>query len=399
MKWRFFFDKSLRIPVVIDDLFYLGQTIVVEFQCAADRRQILKNKNQLNNQREYNRVFINEYTPIYTAEKRRRERHIIQQLEEVARSENTEIKVEYTAAGLTIQGQPYKKKILPPTPRELVNLDLDELEVILTAKMNKGKVIMKERSRFQAYTADVTTHQQIRQYYMKLKLTMPEARHIVCAYIIPGQLHICKDFQDDGEPGSGRVLLQLMEQLDLKNKVIFVVRKYGGIKIGAARFLCYKQAASSALEDPMNISAVSVEASMEQQPPATRNHRQPRRQQYQHTRNNQNSTQCQRNIPQPPAQNNQYADQPQSWGGYYNQPRHQRGSQRGYYRGNQPLRRPFRSTQQMRQPSRYHEMMSQNQYGPAPHYTFANPTNVANVPPHGNSWENMYDENNGNIDM
>ena len=58
-----------------------------------------------------------------------------------------------------------------------------------------------------------------------------------------------KDFCDDGEPGAGRHLLDYLEKNDLKARVIFVARKYGGIRMGPDRFTCYKQAAELAIQE------------------------------------------------------------------------------------------------------------------------------------------------------
>ena len=219
-----FMDTNLHTPVVVDDYFYLGQAIVIEFQCAADRRSVLKNKSMLKDIP--GNIFINEYTPLFTNEKRRRERQIVRDLDDIAKKEKTEINVEYTAAGLTVQGTPYRKQVVPPTAKELISLSVKELDKIINLKMQKGKVIVKDNSRFLAYTAEASSYQQIREMYMKIKLTRPEARHAVCAYIIPGLHHNARDFHDDGEPGAGRVLLQQLEDRGLNNIAVFVIRKY-----------------------------------------------------------------------------------------------------------------------------------------------------------------------------
>ena len=93
----------------------------------------------------------------------------------------------------------------------------------------------------------VKTFQEIRNIYMKLKLLYPESRHIACAYIIPGEIQFCSDYQDDGEPGAGRALLQILKDNKLENQVVFVIRRYGGTRLGATRFSCYKQAALESL--------------------------------------------------------------------------------------------------------------------------------------------------------
>ena len=119
--------------------------------------------------------------------------------------------------------------------------------------METADKITLDGSHFKAYTAKISSYQQIRDFYMKLKLTQPNARHIACAYMLPGDPHVSRDFHNDGEPGSGRILLELLEKNNKENTVVFVVRTYGGVKLGAARFTCYITVAAQVLriqQDP-----------------------------------------------------------------------------------------------------------------------------------------------------
>ena len=249
------FASKIGVHAKVEDFYLLGtkfpKQIVCEFQSLRDKRLVLKNKYLLKNFRKDGRkVFINEYTPISIQEKRRREQKIIADIEaQVEPDENEEIDlgIQYTKAGLTIQGSPYRKKVLPPTPLQLLDLNPQQLDSILKLTVNKGDEIRQEKSRFVAFSAEVKTHQDIRNIYMKLKLIQPDARHIACAYYIQGPTHTSRDFHDDGEPGSGRILLKILEDSQLENKAVFVVRMYGGIKLGAERFSCYAKAAKNAL--------------------------------------------------------------------------------------------------------------------------------------------------------
>ena len=63
---------------------------------------------------------------IYPGEKKKR-KEITAQAEE----RNPEVNISYNSGTLVIQGIPYKKRIKPPTPRELIEISPDELEKIL----------------------------------------------------------------------------------------------------------------------------------------------------------------------------------------------------------------------------------------------------------------------------
>ena len=163
-------------------------------------------------------------------------------------SQNPNIEISYTKAGLTIQGQPYRKLVKAPTPSEMINMSVSELDLILHIDTKRGPAIKKDGSVFYAYMAPAKTHQDARNIYKKLKLVQPNARHIPCAYSIPGSAPNANDCWDDGEPGSGRVILNIIENKGLTECAIFVVRIYGGIKMGGTRFACYEQAVYRMIE-------------------------------------------------------------------------------------------------------------------------------------------------------
>ena len=81
----------------------------------------------------------------------------------------------------------------------------------------------------------------------------PSARHIVCVYHLPGDDVHARGYCDDGEPGAGSLILNLMSKSNIQNRVIFVTHKYGGVKMGGDRFECYLQAAkSTVMANPRN---------------------------------------------------------------------------------------------------------------------------------------------------
>ena len=249
-----FFQTALQLNIKIEDAYFLGsitpKSIVITLQTVDDRKQIITAKPRLKNIKQQgrdNKIYINEYLPPTTNEKRRREREVIA----MSRPENPEEEhqVSYTAEGLNIKGQVYKKKISVPTPRELVNISPEDLEKIFEMRTKRSADIERSRSIFTAYTAKVQTLQQVRNIYTKVRLVQPEARHVVCAYSLDHpQPFFAQDYQDDQEPGAGRAILQFMDMNNIQNRVVIVARKYGGIRMGNERFQCYVQAAKEAIQ-------------------------------------------------------------------------------------------------------------------------------------------------------
>ena len=149
---------------------------------------------------------------------------------------------------LMIQNEIYKKKVSPPTIREMVDLSPERVKSIMSMEVHQGATLAKNGSSFIGLTAAVCDYKTIRDLYIKLKLTYPSARHIVCAYWIPGaKTHYTMDFHDNGDHGASRAILELLKQNDVGCRVVFVVRFCTEEKLGPNRIHMYQKAASSAI--------------------------------------------------------------------------------------------------------------------------------------------------------
>ena len=246
-----FFKKTLGMKLQIEDAFAIGQInprpLVAVFQSTADKKRVLDNKQLLKGEvSDANKpIFINEYLPQIVQDRRKREAEV----KKLAINVHGEDNVKYTKQGLTVMGTPYRKKVSPPTPKELINVPHEDLRKIMKMEMSKSSDIREENSVFTAYTAPVKSHKQVRDLYIKMKIIQPAARHVVCAYWVDHEeSYYALDYHDDGEFTVGRVLMDLLKLNDLRNRVIFVARRYGGVKLGNNRFKCYLDAAVEALE-------------------------------------------------------------------------------------------------------------------------------------------------------
>ena len=132
--------------------YLLGSSVVIEFQNAYDKWAVMQRKTALKNYHSEVRIYINDYVPITTQEKRRRERKIKIDIKENEDPQVRKLTVEYTKAGLTVQGRPYRKMINPPTPKDLVGLEVDDIDKLMQIKLKRSKEQMQDGSRFIAYT-------------------------------------------------------------------------------------------------------------------------------------------------------------------------------------------------------------------------------------------------------
>ena len=243
-----FFTTNIGVNPEIEDVFSLGgnDSIVIVFQSVTAKKLLFKYKNLLKGVQNSKgkQIYVNEYYPVVTSERKRREKDIKRQCDEDG------LDYEHTKYGLKIQNETYIKKVRVPTPEELIDIDLDHLDNVLKLSLQKGEQILEQKSKFVAFVKEIKDYQDVRDLYIKLKLTYPHARHIVCAYWLPGDnipQYCSKDYCDDNEPGSGRYLLNTLTRNNLQGYALFVNRYYGGQKMGPNRFVCYVNAAQSAL--------------------------------------------------------------------------------------------------------------------------------------------------------
>ena len=251
-----FFLRELDITVNVEELFYMGSSkprlCVVFFQTLKQKKEVMQLKKRLNEARSGlgRKIFINDYLPVAHQEKTFHLNYVLKQIEESEQNYPTS----FQKGKLLIQGETYKAKVQPPTPKQIVDLLPQELDEILKMELNQTGRITKDKSIFEGFTATVSDFSQIRKLYIKAKLMQPAARHIVCAYYLPGcESHYNQNFCDDGEHGAGRHILDFMVKNNFINKVVFVSRKYGGIRMSGERYDCYKTATELVLQaNPWN---------------------------------------------------------------------------------------------------------------------------------------------------
>ena len=92
-----------------------------------------------------------------------------------------------------------------------------------------------EKSKFIGLLFPLNKEEDFKEILKSLQKEHKKARHIVYAY----RIGVKSKSNDDGEPKgtAGRPLLELLHKKELNNLVLFVVRYFGGIKLGAGRLL------------------------------------------------------------------------------------------------------------------------------------------------------------------
>jgi len=121
----------------------------------------------------------------------------------------------------------------------------------LLAKPSTGEY--KEKgSRFHAVSKPVLSADHVKSILLTLKEQFPDANHICYAYRIKKDKSLDEFASDAGEPNgsAGISILNMLKRNQIVNAVIFVIRYFGGTKLGVPGLIhAYGTAAEDAIKD------------------------------------------------------------------------------------------------------------------------------------------------------
>ena len=259
-----FLADEMGLNIEIEDIYKSGtqsELMILTLPSYHEKKLIFQNIYKIKDlaNEDGKKVYVNDYFTVAAVEKRRREKDI---KDEMALKPPMKKKdISYGKGGMLIGGAPYVKKVEVPDPAKLVQLSKTQITQILSIKLQKGDKIMKSGSSFIAYTCAANSLDTVKDAYMKVKLEHPGARHIAAVWSLPGvNKYEADDFQEDQEYGVGRIMWKCVQDNGLTNRAFYVVRYYGGTKMGNERFDCYVAAMKNALmNDAKNMLTGSVQ--------------------------------------------------------------------------------------------------------------------------------------------
>ena len=103
-----------------------------------------------------------------------------------------------------------------------------------------------KKSKFIAYSFDIKTKEDVKKHLEDLKKEYSDARHICYAYVTDNTAGM----SDDGEPQgtAGKPIYNLMQIKNTTNKLVVVIRYFGGKKLGASGLIrAYVKAAKEVI--------------------------------------------------------------------------------------------------------------------------------------------------------
>ena len=121
-----------------------------------------------------------------------------------------------------------------------------------TINSTKSVTYKEKRSEFIGFVKPIRNVENVNQYLKKLKSKYPSARHICWAYRIFINDEIIENSTDAGEPSgsAGLPILNVLKHYNIINCGIFVVRFFGGVKLGKQGLInAYKTTAELVIAD------------------------------------------------------------------------------------------------------------------------------------------------------
>lgn len=98
-------------------------------------------------------------------------------------------------------------------------------------KLNCYELEIK-KSKFIAYYYEVQSKEEVKIIWESLKKEHKKARHIPYAYLLSNSAGKSDDKEPNGTGGTP--IYQILEKKQVTNRAIFVVRYFGGTKLGAS---------------------------------------------------------------------------------------------------------------------------------------------------------------------
>lgn len=114
-----------------------------------------------------------------------------------------------------------------------------------------------KKSEFLAFAYPIDSREKLMFHVEQLRKQYPDARHICYGYIIGDPDNTTSaGFDDDGEPSgtAGRPILNVLKHKAIGDCVVFVVRYFGGIKLGAGGLTRAYSTACQLVVDKMTLS-------------------------------------------------------------------------------------------------------------------------------------------------
>ena len=213
------------------------RSVTVAMSSMQDKMSVLKHtanlKGKLNARRRL--YFVDDDMDQEQVEKKRCFRELRKENASLPQEEKMNIK--FQRNNIVVDNQIIKKRVRSPTVKEVLSLYGEELARVNSVKVMPVEEQHEQGSNYYAYVQKVRNVTDVQNGLMKLQRKHMDATHVSCGYrLTNAKGPFYQEGHDDGEFGSGRTILEVLKKKKLANVCIFVIRYYGGVRLGAKRF-------------------------------------------------------------------------------------------------------------------------------------------------------------------
>ena len=168
--------------------------------------------------------------------------------ENASRDDDEKLQLKYFKGQILANNQKVKNPLLAPNAARILAMTDQEQEDIRTIKLYKGEEFTEKNSEYISYVQKAKTVKEVQKGLYKMRIKFADATHISCGYRLEhpnGPFN--QDYWDDGEVGAGRAILQAIKDRSMTGVAVFVVRYYGGYRLGRRRFEITSMLSTAAL--------------------------------------------------------------------------------------------------------------------------------------------------------
>ena len=171
------------------------------------------------------------------------------QKENQDRPEGKRLQIKLHKGNLLVNNKKIQKEVEAPQVSNILTLDDAEIHSLHEIRTHEGGQHQEGDSEFFCHYQKITDTNDAEAGYAKMKIKYGDATHIAAAYRLEGADGPFKQgYDDDGEEGAGRKILQELKESDTYGTAIFIARYFGKKKLGSQRFEIYSHLAKSALK-------------------------------------------------------------------------------------------------------------------------------------------------------
>lgn len=139
--------------------------------------------------------------------------------------------------------------------RDSQKINAEDLPYKTLASPGQSETLV-EKSRFLSHALPVCTEEEAQVFLEAARKKHYDARHICFGFRIGRGFQIIDRSNDDGEPArsAGLPIWQVIEGRELTDTLVYVIRYFGGIKLGMGGLArAYRDAARQALDDAQEL--------------------------------------------------------------------------------------------------------------------------------------------------